>query len=75
MTVVAALRTTDSVLMGADSALSTNNNTCQRLLAHPKVFQVGGYVFGVSGNPLFAQMLQYGFAHRTDRTKCRGWSS
>ena len=62
MTVVAALRTTDSVLMGADSALSTNNNTCQRLLAHPKVFQVGGYVFGVSGNPLFAQMLQFGFA-------------
>ena len=59
MTVIAAIRTPTSILMGGDSAQSTNGSIA--LVADPKVFRTGDYVFGVAGSPRLAEILKYEF--------------
>ena len=60
MTVIAAIRTPTSILMGGDSAQHTNGSIA--LVAAPKVFMNGDCVFGVSGSPRLAEILKYEFS-------------
>ena len=59
MTVIAAIRTPTSILMGGDSAQHTNGSIA--LVAAPKVFMNGDYVFGLAGSPRLAEIVQYEF--------------
>jgi ATP-dependent protease HslVU (ClpYQ) peptidase subunit len=59
MTVIAAIRTPTSILMGGDSARRTDGSIA--LVAAPKVFRNGDYLFGVSGSPRLAEILKYEF--------------
>ena len=59
MTCIAAIRTTDSIIMGGDSAFSSAS-IC-KVGASPKVFIVDDYIFGVSGPVRVLQQLRYKF--------------
>src|ERR1035437_6947795 len=59
MTVIAAIRTSTSILMGGDSARRTDGSIA--LVAAPKVFMNGDYLFGVAGSPRLAEILKYQF--------------
>jgi len=59
MTVIAAIRTPTSILMGGDSAQNTNGSIA--LVAAPKVFINGDYLFGVAGSPRLAEIVQHAF--------------
>jgi ATP-dependent protease HslVU (ClpYQ) peptidase subunit len=59
MTIIAAIHTTDSVLMGGDSAQSSNGLIS--IIQDSKVFLNGDYVFGVAGSPRLAGILRYEF--------------
>jgi len=59
MTCIAAIRTTDSILMGGDSAFSAGS--VSKVGASPKVFILDDYVLGVSGPARVLQALRYKF--------------
>jgi ATP-dependent protease HslVU (ClpYQ) peptidase subunit len=59
MTTIAAIRTPTSILMGGDSAQHTNGSIS--LVATPKVFFNGDFLFGVAGSPRLAEIVQYEF--------------
>ena len=59
MTIIAAIRTTNSILMGGDSA--QNANGFIGIIAGAKVFENSGYLFGVAGSPRLAEILQHEF--------------
>jgi hypothetical protein len=70
MTTIAAIRTPSSILMGGDSAQNTDGFIT--LVATPKVFFNGDYLFGVAGIPRLAEVLKYEFKPPR-KIKGMGW--
>lgn len=58
MTCIAAIRTTNSILMGGDSA-ATHAEPSISIVANGKVCVNGDYLFGVTGHPGLLERLQY----------------
>ena len=59
MTCIAAIRTTDSILIGGDSAATRKGAI--RILGTPKVFQIDDYMFGTAGPLRLNEILRYRF--------------
>lgn len=69
MTCIVAIESKGKIYWGADSAVSSYE---QRIMETPKIFEVGGVVFGGSGSLRMLQIIQYHFKalkhkpHKTD---------
>ena len=70
---VAAIRTTDSILMGGDSAESNGNLV--RIISSPKVFLKADYILGARVPPLSRKSYSTNSTHRPSAGKWAGTRS